>query len=856
MQKIDYKDVFKRLPGGFIIVKADAPRFTIVDTSKAYLKMTSTKLKDIKGQPLFGVFPDTTELAQKTGKGEVQLSMEKALSTKKPDVMGTIRYDIVDKNGQMGVRYWQVTHYPIIKDSVVDSILQVSNDMTAITLATDQAKLAELQRGDTLSAGLIGSWIWDVQSDVVIGDKGLANLFNVSEVEAKQGLSLQTFTEAIYKEDRSMVEQKINDVLTKGTKFDAEYRTIDRKGKIRWVIARGRVERDHSGTPISFPGIMIDITERKAAEKASIESEARLRFMADSMPQLVWITRPDGYHEYYNQRWYDYTGTQVGSTDGEGWNDLFHPDDQQRAWKHWRHSLRTGEPYEIEYRLYNAQAESYRWVIGRAMPFYGPNEKIEKWYGTCTDIDEQKRNSQRQLFIAEASAILTNNASLAKTFQAICHAATKHVADWCMIDMVDEAGELTEIGLSGKNGSYTASLKKGRKAFPVKYNDPCPVTEVIESGKPLLCQKMTADIVYQHFSNKERADALIDLEPISMLVVPIEIAGKVTATLTLMNLNRSQHLNNDDQIAAEDVSERITLSITNRRLYKHSQDELEAKRRLEKQLLFEHEKLESRVKERTEQLQLTNRGLRDEITKRHQAEMTLKDNAVDLERSNKELENFAYVASHDLQEPLRKIQAFGDLLATEYQETLGDGSDYLDRMRSAASRMSTLIQDLLSFSRVTTQAKLSQEVDLSVVVQDVLSDLETRIEDLDGDVIVDSLPTVKADPTHMRQLLQNLIGNALKFHKPNESPVVHVTSSKPEGSMVEIRVRDNGIGFDAKYLDRIFAVFQRLHGHDAYEGTGIGLAVCRKIVEGYDGTITAESIQNKGSTFIVRLPSK
>jgi len=232
-----------------------------------------------------------------------------------------------------------------------------------------------------------------------------------------------------------------------------------------------------------------------------------------------------------------------------------------------------------------------------------------------------------------------------------------------------------------------------------------------------------------------------------------------------------------------------------------------------------------------------------------------------IERSNRELQDFAYVASHDLQEPLRKIQAFGDRLRDRFGATLGDqGRDYLERMQSAANRMSQLIKDLLSFSRVTTKAQPFARVDLATVACEVVGDLEILLEKTGGRVDVGPLPTIDADPVQMRQLLQNLIGNALKFHRPGEAPHVAVCAEQKSaarngaGAEYELRVRDDGIGFDEKYLDRIFNVFQRLHGRGHYEGTGIGLAICRKIAERHGGSITAHSQLDKGATFVVTLP--
>jgi len=251
---------------------------------------------------------------------------------------------------------------------------------------------------------------------------------------------------------------------------------------------------------------------------------------------------------------------------------------------------------------------------------------------------------------------------------------------------------------------------------------------------------------------------------------------------------------------------------------------------------------------------------------RNRLQTQLKEQAAALETTNRELKQFAYVASHDLQEPLRKILAFGERLTTKYGQDLAEqGRDYVQRMQNAALRMQALIDDLLVYSRVTTRANPFVSVDLGEVVEEVVSDLEVRIERTGGRVLVEQLPAVEADPIQMRQLFQNLIGNALKFHVEEQKPLVEVSAVATDrkddsgqpilgNGQCQIAVRDNGIGIDPKYSDRIFGVFQRLHSRGSYEGTGIGLAICRKIVERHGGTITATSELGSGATFVVALP--
>ena len=255
-----------------------------------------------------------------------------------------------------------------------------------------------------------------------------------------------------------------------------------------------------------------------------------------------------------------------------------------------------------------------------------------------------------------------------------------------------------------------------------------------------------------------------------------------------------------------------------------------------------------------------------DISARKKAEAEQARYAAELERSNSELEQFAYVASHDLQEPLRKIRTFSDRLLLKQAEKLDEeGRDSLQRMHNAAARMQSLIDGLLALRRVTTKGQKFEKVDLARVAAEVVSDLEVQIKHVNGRVDVDKLPVVQADPLQMHQLFQNLIANGLKFHRADESPVVKVSGRYVPGredrkpgrlanQQCRILVEDNGIGFDEKYGTRIFGIFQRLHPRDVYEGTGIGLAICRRIVQQHGGTITAHSVPGKGSTFEILLP--
>lgn len=263
---------------------------------------------------------------------------------------------------------------------------------------------------------------------------------------------------------------------------------------------------------------------------------------------------------------------------------------------------------------------------------------------------------------------------------------------------------------------------------------------------------------------------------------------------------------------------------------------------------------------------------RAEAQQRQQAQ-ALETANIDLKRSNEYLQQFAYVASHDLQEPLRKINTFGNVILEQYAAQLPDPvRDMLRRMQNAAERMSELVRDLLTYSRLTTEQHPFLPVSLTDVVSDVLSDQELAVQERSAEVIVEPLPTIRADAGQMRQLFGNLIGNALKFVRPGQPPVIRLTSRRVSradvptdllpaaaqsdtGAYWEIQVSDNGIGFDEKYLDRLFGMFQRLNGRSQYEGSGMGLAICRRVTDNHHGALTARSQPGQGSTFLVYLPA-
>ena len=362
-------------------------------------------------------------------------------------------------------------------------------------------------------------------------------------------------------------------------------------------------------------------------------------------------------------------------------------------------------------------------------------------------------------------------------------------------------------------------------------------------------------IQYELEQSRKKYSDLYDFAPVGYLTINEEgriVEANLTAAKQL-GMERSILIGKPFNLyAAEDYREELHLHL--RKVFKTKQPHTCEIKLNGRSRIKSYVQLDSTYLLDSDGQNLTRTTMTD-ISDRKQAEEKLKVFAGKLEQSNQELEQFAFIASHDLQEPLRKIQAFGNMLGNKCSDQLDEqGKDYLTRMQNAAKRMQQFIGDLLKYSRVAARPEPLDTVDLREAVMEVISDLELKIERLGANVEVFELPAIKAEKSQIRQLFQNLMVNALKFHGDNQ-PHIKIYSQRTDHDC-RIFVEDNGIGFDEKYLDRIFMPFQRLHGRSAYEGTGMGLAICRKIVERHGGSITAKGKPGEGSTFIITLPVK
>ncbi|WP_423068698.1 PAS domain-containing protein [Devosia sp. CN2-171] len=309
---------------------------------------------------------------------------------------------LLDRGGGPTPAYIDLSYSPVAGDdgkpvAVLAIVQEVTNSVKAGQALEEYREKLDLA---LRASGMVGTWDWDIVNNVVTADERFAALYHVSPGRAAVGLPIEEFMGAIHPEDRQRALSEISASLKDAGPVRFEYRILNTDGSVTWVVASGRVITDGDGMAVRLPGVVVDITEERRIGQQLAESEQRFRTLADTMPQMVWSTLPDGYHDYYNARWYEYTGVPEGSTDGEGWNDMFHPEDQERAWSVWQHSLETGEPYYIEYRLRHHSGE-YRWVLGRALPIRDASGRIVRWFGTCTDIHESKLAQEEREVVAQ-----------------------------------------------------------------------------------------------------------------------------------------------------------------------------------------------------------------------------------------------------------------------------------------------------------------------------------------------------------------------------------------------------------------------------------------------------------------------
>ncbi len=523
---------------------------------------------------------------------------------------GTLEFDLIGLNG---VRRSMESHAVPLRHSDGTTVqLAITRDVTG----RKRAERAVLLLGAIVDSSDDAIISKDLNSIITSWNIGAERLFGYTAAEVI-GKPVTILIPA----DRLDEEPRILSRLKRGERVD-HFETIRQRkdGQLLDISLTISPVKDQQGRIIGVSKIARDITGRKRAQAALLASETRFRQLADAMPQMVWTARPDGHLDYFNERWYEFTGFS-GNTFGDmSWEQILHPDDVQNCRETWHDAVRSGKPYNAEHRFWDRREQRWRWFMGRALPVRDAEGNIVKWFGSSTDIDAQK---------------------------------------------------------------------------------------------------------------------------------------------------------------------------------------------------------------------------------------SVEDN---LRRANQDLEQFAFSAGHDLQEPLRTVKIYSELLTSTCASQLdGQALEFLTFLRTGATRMEMLVRDLLAYTQATKFEEPPQPTDAGEALQIALANLNGAISEAGARITADPLPSPRVHTAHLQQLFQNLIGNAIKYRSPNRPPAVHVSAERQNGRWI-FSITDNGIGIDSEYKEKIFGLFKRLHTSDEYSGTGIGLAICRRIVDQYDGRIWVESEPGQGSIFRFTLP--
>lgn len=309
---------------------------------------------------------------------------------------------VLNRHGQLESG-WMDLHYSPILDEAGQPMgtLCIVHETTDRIMAEQALARSEERLSLALSgSNLVGTWDWDVPENRVTADDRFAAMFNIDSLRAGLGVPVETFLNAIHPDDVQRVNEAIAASLRDGSALHVDCRVVALDGGVRWLIASGQPRTDGSGRVLRLPGVAVDVTEQRRVTEALAESELRFRTLADTMPQMVWSALPDGYHDYYNARWYEFTGVAAGSSDGDGWKELLHPKDSERVSAAWRESLRTGEPYQVEYRLRHLGGD-YLWTLALALPIRDAAGNIVRWFGTCTEIHETRLAAEERELVAQ-----------------------------------------------------------------------------------------------------------------------------------------------------------------------------------------------------------------------------------------------------------------------------------------------------------------------------------------------------------------------------------------------------------------------------------------------------------------------
>ena len=690
------------------------------------------------------------------------------------------------------------------KESVTGQFIALNqriDDLAREVQRRRQAEQASRQQEERLRVTLhsIGDAVitTDSQGRVTMMNPVAEFLTGLSQREAVGQLLEMVFT-IVNEKTRKPVESPALRALREGVIVGLANHTV--------LIAKGGTERaiDDSAAPIRDAGgnvvgsvlVFRDVSERKRSEVELRQSEQQLRQLADAMPQIVWTAKPDGNIDYLNRRWTEYT--ELPNTVGnEGWRQILHPDEASVANERWSACIKSGDPFEMEMRLMDRRENGYRWHLIRTVAARDEAGNIARWFGTSTDIDEQKRAEESARFLAEASAALAGVVDYESTLQKVANLAVPCFADWSSVDMADD-GNLRRLAVAHQDADKIELAHELMRKYPPDPQSPSGALAVIHSGEPVIVSDITDDLLVKGARDEEHLRLIRSLGLKSYICVPLTVSGNVLGALTFATAESVRRYSEADLALATDLAHRAAVAIENTQLYQA------------------------------------------------------------LREADRRKDEFLATLAHELRNPLAPIRNSLQILKMPRvdEATVQQTRDMMERQ---VQHLVRLVDDLLDVSRVMRgKIELRKErIELATIIARAVETTQPLIE-VQGHKLEISLPAdsllLDADPMRLTQVIGNLLTNAAKYTEANG--YIWLSAERFDGQSV-LRVRDTGIGIAPDMLTHIFELFVQADHTSVRSqgGLGIGLTLVKNLVEMHNGTVEAHSAGlGKGSEFVVRLP--
>jgi PAS domain S-box-containing protein len=588
--------------------------------------------------------------------------------------------------------------------------------------------------------------------------------------------------------------------VREGEQFSLEYRARHADGSYRWLWDRGLVVRGENGEAECIVGFISDISARRSAETALRESEANFRQLADAMPQIVWSSNPRGVPDYFNRRWYEYSGQTEGTVGLDSWETFYHPDDAERVRADWEEAMANRVAFRCELRLRDKNG-SYRWFLCRANPVCDASSgDVTRWFGTATDIDEQKRATDAQTFLAEVGVLLSGSLDPQVTLEQVTQLAVPHLGDWCFVALKNREGAPEMVAAAHHSNQHVEAFWERYARYGLDADAKKGMSHVIRTGTPEVVERLGDTEIAEALTQPEYQAEFAKVGHHSTLAVPLEVRGEILGAIGFTYAESDRYFTTADLPLAQELARRAAIAIENARLYRQLQD------------------------------------------------------------ADRRKDEFLAMLAHELRNPLAAISGarslMDEMLEGEARILTGTPRAILERQ---VSQLSRLVDDLLDVSRIT-RGKIElrrKEVDFAEIVKNALDGVRPLILSRRHNLIVE-LPgeavKVDADPARLGQIVSNLVTNAAKYTDLGGEIVVRL---EKEGQEAVLGVRDNGTGLSSEMLQSIWGLFvqsdrtlERSQG-----GLGIGLTLVRSLTEMHGGRVAAASEGiGKGSQFTVVLP--